>query len=160
MCKAHGLSETVTMQVLNDQARDHGRVPMSWDDSEYAGFSTVKPWMKVNQDKDTVNVATEARDPDSALNYYRKLIKLRRDPQYKEIFTYGEFVPMDDPNGHTLAYLRRTSDRTIMVVANFGAWPVHFPVNASSTILLSSDRVKVENNQLTVAEGSSAIVLL
>ncbi|MCK0527208.1 alpha-glucosidase [Anaerobiospirillum sp. NML120449] len=160
MCKAHGLSETVTMQVLNDQARDHGRVPMSWDDSEYAGFSTVKPWMKVNQDKDTVNVATEAKDPDSVLNYYRKLIKLRRDPQYKEIFTYGEFVPMDDPNGHTLAYLRRTSDRTIMVVANFGAWPVQFPVNESSTILLSSDRVKVENNQLTVAEGSSAIVLL
>ena len=114
MCQEQGLSETVTMQVLNDQARDHGRVPMLWDDSEYAGFSTVKPWMKVNQDYKTVNVASEQKDPNSVLNYYKTLIKLRKDPKYIEAFTYGEFVALEDPNDHTIAYLRKGKEHTLM----------------------------------------------
>lgn len=160
MCKAHGLSEAVTMQVLNDQARDHGRVPMSWDDGLNAGFTTAKPWMKLNQDYKTVNVKSESADPDSVLNYYKRLIKLRRDPQYFETFTYGTFVALPDPNEHTLAYLRQGKEQTIMVVANFGAALVFFNVNAGSQILLSSGNAALANNELSVAAGSSAIVLL
>lgn len=160
MCQEQGLSETVTMQVLNDQARDHGRVPMLWDDSEYAGFSTVKPWMKVNQDYKTVNVASEQKDPNSVLNYYKTLIKLRKDPKYIEAFTYGEFVALEDPNDHTIAYLRKGKEHTLMVVANFGAAPVKFDVNENSQILLCSDKATIENKQVIVPEGTAVIVLL
>ncbi len=162
MCKAHGLSEAVTMQVLNDQARDHGRVPMLWDDSELAGFSTVKPWMKLHQDRATMNVAVEEKDPESVLNYYKKLIALRKDPKYLKTFTYGNFVALENPNDHTIAYLRQGHEQTLMVVANFGAAPVQFPVNAESSILLASGPATIDNasGKVTVNEGSAVIVLL
>ena len=161
-CKDHGLSETVTMQVLNDQARDHGRVPMLWDDSEYAGFSTTTPWMKLHQDRAVLNVAAEEKDPNSVLNYYKTLIALRKDPKYIKTFTYGNFVALEDPNDHTIAYLRQGHENTIMVIANFGDKAVTFPINDESELLLSSGTVKMDNtlDKVTVAEGSSAIVLL
>ncbi len=161
-CMRHGLSDAVALKILNDQARDHGRVPMSWDDSENAGFSTVKPWMKVNQDYKTVNVKSESADPDSVLNYYKKVIALRKDPKYLKTFTYGNFIALEDPNEHTLAYLRQGHDQTIMVIANFGAEAVTFDVNKESTLLLSSGEVKLCTDccKVQVAEGSSAIILL
>ena len=161
-CKDHGLSEAVTMQVLNDQARDHGRVPMLWDDSEYAGFSTTTPWMKLHQDRAVLNVAAEEKDPKSVLNYYQTLIALRKDPKYIKTFTYGNFVALEDPNDHTIAYLRQGHENTIMVIANFGDKAVTFPINDESELLLRYGTVKMDNtlDKVTVAEGSSAIVLL
>lgn len=161
-CMRHGLSNAVALQILNDQARDHGRVPMSWDDSENAGFSSAKPWMKVNQDYKTVNVKSESADPDSVLNYYKKVIALRKDPKYLKTFTYGNFIALEDPNDHTLAYLRQGHDQTIMVIANFGAEPVVFDINKESTLLLSSGDVKLCTDccKVKVAEGSSAIIEL
>lgn len=161
-CKDQGLSETVTMEILNAQARDHGRVPMLWDTSEYAGFSTVKPWMKLHQDRATINVAVEEKDPDSVLNYYKALIKLRRDAKYKNTFTYGDFVALADPNDHTLAFLRQGGNQTLMIVGNFGHGPVKFPVQENSKILISSGEVKICScsNEVTVHEGSSVIIEL
>ena len=108
----------------------------------------------------TVNVASEQKDPNSVLNYYKTLIKLRKDPKYIEAFTYGEFVALEDPNDHTIAYLRKGKEHTLMVVANFGAAPVKFDVNENSQILLSSDKATIENKQVIVPEGTAVIVLL
>lgn len=135
---------------------------MSWDDSEHAGFSSAQPWMKVNQDYKTVNVKSEQADPDSVLNYYKKVIALRKDPKYIKTFTYGNFIALEDPNEHTLAYLRQGHDQTIMVIANFGAAPVTFDINKESSLLLSSGDVQLcpDCCKVKVAEGSSAIILL
>lgn len=160
MCLRHGLSEAATLEILNIHARDHGRVPMLWDNSEFAGFSTVKPWMKLHQDKDRINVAAELQDPNSVLNYYKALIRLRCDPRYHETFTYGTFQALPDPNDATLAYLRQAHNQSIMIVANFGAHPVNFPINEKSEILLKSGKARTTNGRLLVSEGSSAIVLL
>ena len=133
---------------------------MLWDNSEYAGFSTTKPWMKLHQDRATLNVAAEEKDPDSVLNYYKTLIKLRRSPEYKETFTYGTFVPLANPNDHTLAYQRQYHDKTILVVANFGYNGVEFPINKNSKVLLSSGEVSTNADKVYVTEGSSVIILL
>lgn len=160
MCKRQGLSEVVTMDILNAQARDHGRVPMLWDDSEKAGFTTGTPWMKFHQDHKTLNVKVQEQDPNSVLNYYKALIKLRRDPKYIDTFTSGTFVALADPNDHTLAYLRQGHNQSIMVVSNFGASSVTFAAHDDAQILLSSGTAKLEKGKLIVKEGSSAIVLL
>ena len=59
---------------------------MQWNTRENAGFTTGTPWLKVNDNYTEINVETQDTDPDSVLNYYRKLIALRTSPAYKEVF--------------------------------------------------------------------------
>lgn len=160
MCKLQGLSEDVTMQILNAQARDNGRTPVLWDDSENAGFTTGKPWMKIHQDYKTLNVKAQENDPDSVLSYYKTLIKLRKDPAYLDTFTYGRFEALPNPNQHTLAFKRVGKNQTLVIAANFGMNSVEFDVNTNSKILLSTGKAAIENGKLKVTEGASAIVLL
>jgi len=58
--------------------RDPERTPMLWDTTPNAGFTTGTPWLPINADHATVNVATESSDPRSMLALYRRLIELRR----------------------------------------------------------------------------------
>lgn len=69
------------MKGLQRKARDNARTPMQWDETANAGFSPegVKPWMRVNDDYRRYNVKTEQQDPNSVLNFWKKLIKFRRD---------------------------------------------------------------------------------
>ena len=55
---------------IKNGSRDNARVPMHWDDTEYAGFSTSKPWLKVNENKSFINVKQSENDPNSILNFY------------------------------------------------------------------------------------------
>ena len=57
--------------------RDPERTPMPWDSSPNGGFTTGRPWLPLG-DRATINVASEARDPNSMLALYRSLIALRR----------------------------------------------------------------------------------
>ena len=80
---------------------------MQWKAEDNAGFTTGTPWLKVNPDYTKINVQVQESDPDSVLNYYRKLTALRKDPRYVQTFTYGRFVPVREriPE-QVLAYLR------------------------------------------------------
>ena len=60
-----------------DKGRDGERTPMQWDDSQYAGFSTVKPWLPVPPNKSEINVKAEEAEPNSLLSWYEALIKLK-----------------------------------------------------------------------------------
>lgn len=157
-CLKQGLSDTEALNVLNAQARDHGRVPMLWDDSEYAGFSNVKPWMKLHQDHATMNVKIEEQDPNSVLNYYKALLKLRKDPKYHETFTYGNFIPLENPNKQTIAFLRQGSNQCFMTIANFGTQKVSFVVTDHAQILISAGTVALENQKVTVNEGACVVI--
>lgn len=82
------MSETEFVSKKRLTSRDNARCIMQWDDSEYAGFSTAKPWFHVNGNYRTVNVKNQLQGK-SLLNEYRKIIALRK--QYKEIFVYGGY---------------------------------------------------------------------
>jgi len=70
-------------------ARDHARTPMNWNSSKNGGFSTAdKCWMLPHSYKE-INVADQEEDPESVLNYYRTLIKLRKE--HEDVFTHGAF---------------------------------------------------------------------
>ena len=85
-----------------------------------AGFTTGTPWLKVNPDYTKINVQGQESDPDSVLNYYRKLTALRKDPRYVQTFTYGRFVPVREwiPE-QVLAYLREDEQQKILVLGNW-----------------------------------------
>jgi len=59
-------------------ARDHARVPMQWDSTANAGFTTGIPWMRVNDDYQTWNVEKERSDPTSPLNFYKTSLAIRK----------------------------------------------------------------------------------
>ncbi len=109
------------MRELQLKSRDHGRLPMQWDDSPHAGFTApdAKPWMTVNGDYHGWNVAAQLDDPDSVMAFWKKMIALRKE--YKELFVYGAYRPLDEEQTGemVLGYVRETRGETAVVLLNF-----------------------------------------
>jgi alpha-glucosidase len=123
-----------------EKGRDGERTPMQWNAGKDAGFSTAaKTWLPINPDYKTVNVAAEQRNPDSILNYYKTLIRLRKEnPQLRD----GAFVLLDPNNQNVLSYLRQTPDgKSVLVTLNFTGVPQHvsfaLPQHHVRTVLAS-----------------------
>ena len=66
-------------KILFDVSRDNARTPMIWDDSQYGGFSTVEPWIRVNPSKNEVNVKKALEDKNSLYYFYKELIRIRKE---------------------------------------------------------------------------------
>ncbi|MEM9266607.1 MAG: alpha-amylase family glycosyl hydrolase, partial [Cyanobacteria bacterium P01_F01_bin.13] len=100
-------------------SRDGARTPMQWDDSPQAGFSfgaDVPPWLPVHKNYTDVNVKTELTEPDSILNFYRQLIRIR---QGSEALKLGSWQTLVVYPHEQLAYLRETAAETVLVLINF-----------------------------------------
>lgn len=99
----------------NYKGRDGERTPMQWDNSTNAGFSKAPPWLPVSRNYTTHNGASELQDPDSILNFYKKLLALRhRNPALLD----GSYIPLNETDPNVLAYLRRYQNKTVLVVLN------------------------------------------
>jgi len=98
--------------------RDPVRTPMPWDGSENAGFTTAtaRPWLPLNADWPTRNVARMAEEPHSILTLYRQLLAARRAHLALSI---GDFALLD-VEGDVLAYERRHGAERLIVALNLG----------------------------------------
>src|SRR5882724_519596 len=106
------------LEAQKISARDNGRTPFQWDSSANAGFTNGSPWLKVNPNYRTVNVAAEEKDPRSPLNYFRKMVKLRKsDPA----LVYGRYSLLDKDNKQVYAYMREWQGEKILVLLNFSS---------------------------------------
>ncbi len=119
-------------QPLLDIGRDRSRTPMPWSDHAHAGFSTAEPWLPLNPDWPTRNVAAQGRDPASMLALYRALLALRRA---EPALATGNFALADAPAG-VLAYHRGHGDRRLHILLNLTDTAV--PVDWRGTALLST----------------------
>ena len=99
-------------------SRDNGRTPFQWDDSMNAGFSTGRPWLKVNPDHVFINAAAQESDPHSPLNYFRSLIRLRKE---MKSLVYGKYTLLDKENPKSYCYSRETDDQQIIILLNFSS---------------------------------------
>ena len=113
---AAGYSKEDIMNSIYAKGRDNARTPMQWDDSENAGFTGGKPWLKVNENYKEINVKVEMSDQDSILNYYKKLISLRKN---NDIFADGKFKMYLPDDENIFAYERTLGDKKMVVVCNF-----------------------------------------
>ncbi len=101
-----------------EKGRDGERTPMQWNGGVNAGFSVAKPWLPVPASAITHNVASEMKDPESVLSFYRKLLALRHtEPALLD----GDYVSINDDNPNVLAYLRRYKGEAILVMLNMSA---------------------------------------
>lgn len=115
-----GLYNEEALEVCGRMSRDNARTPFQWNNKENAGFTTGKPWLKVNSNYKEINVESQENDEDSVLNYYRRLVSVRKSDEYKEVFTYGRFVPVYEDTESIMAYYRVDEDKRMLVAANFG----------------------------------------
>lgn len=153
-----GLSDAEALNVCSEMSRDNARTPMQWSDTENAGFTTGTPWLKVNEKYHAINVAAQEKDPDSVLQYYRKLIALRKSEAYRELFTYGEFTQVYGEMDHIMAYTRILDEKKVLVAANFGETEVVLPVQQPvKQVLLFNQPVDVEADRI-VLPGCGVLV--
>ena len=116
------------------KGRDGCRTPMQWDAALNAGFSAGKPWLSINPDYARRNVQAQRDDPHSLLNYYRRLIELRRQ---SPALLHGNYRALGRPV-EVWAYERATQKQRMIVALNFFSRPAQISVGGDWCVRLSS----------------------
>ena len=109
-----GDSEEV-MRIVNRVSRDNSRTPMQWSDEENAGFSTEKPWMRMNSNYHSINVTNEKDNTESVLCYYKKMIALRKSSSALRTGKYQDLLP---DHQSVFSYLREDDNGCFWIVMN------------------------------------------
>ena len=137
-----GLSDEEALAVASAFSRDNARTPVQWDDGANAGFTTGKPWLKVNPNYKQINVQAQVNDEDSVLAFYKKLTRLRKSEEYKETIVYGQLIPYLEEEKNLIAYFRK-GEKTLLVLANFQKDPrkVQLPAPAKKVALNNKESV-------------------
>ncbi len=115
-----GVSHETMMEGIYKNSRDNARTPMQWSNMVNGGFSNGKPWLKVNPNYATINVADALGDPESIFYHYQKLIQLRKE---KPVIVYGDFQMLEPDHDRIFAFLRSDDDETLLVINNFSDFP-------------------------------------
>jgi oligo-1,6-glucosidase len=111
------------MERIKFECRDNGRTPFQWDSTANAGFTTGRPWIKVNPNYKNINEAMEENDPNSVLNYFRKIVKLRKE---NPVLVYGRYSLLDKDNRNVYAYTRELNGRKFLILLNFTGEAANF----------------------------------
>ncbi len=166
LARTAGLSNEDALYVCGKMSRDNARTPMQWSGGKNAGFTLGTPWLKVNSNYPEINVENQEKDSNSVLNYYRKLVALRKSPAYREVFTYGRVVPVYEETETVMGYYRLDGKKRIMVAGNFGKESVELKLSYPlKGVLLSNlkeetvksqeilkDTLKLESCEVVVLE--------
>ncbi|MBK7212480.1 MAG: alpha-glucosidase [Bacteroidales bacterium] len=111
-----GGDEYTYLEEMKEFSRDNGRTPIQWDSSVNAGFTNGKPWLKVNPDHLEVNAEVQENDESSSLNYFRRMIQLRKD---HKAMVYGKYTLLDKLNPAVYTYTRESEEEALLVLLNF-----------------------------------------
>lgn len=114
------------LEGMQKVARDHARLPMQWDGSVHAGFTSegVKPWMRVNDNFAEVNVQMQLGDENSLLSFWKRLIKLRKE--YQDIFVYGRYELCDTDDEDLFIFIKTGPGLTSLTVGNMSKTSKHW----------------------------------
>lgn len=113
--RGNGKTHEEVMRVIWKNGRDNSRTPMQWNDQPNAGFTTGKPWLKVNPNYTLLNVESQLRQPDSIYHYYRKLIELRKS---YAVCVYGAYQLIAQDHESVYAYTRTWNDEMLVILVN------------------------------------------
>ena len=134
--------------------RDNARTPVQWNAGPNAGFSTGKPWIRVHDNYQEINVEAQERDPDSVLAMWKKILKLRKE--HMDVLVHGQFEVHDYDNLSTFVYVKESAGKKVLVMLNFT--DEEQPVNVPSSIQLQNLDLLIANvdhpgKKLTAWEG-------
>lgn len=134
-----GGDAAANLKRIQLSSRDNSRTPFQWDGSSNAGFTSGTPWIKLASNYKTINAAAQEKDPNSCLNYFRRLVKLRADNV--DVLVYGKYALLDKANSKVYAYTRENEGQKMLILLNFSALPAQTNVGlniSGARILLSN----------------------
>ena len=163
-----GCTEEEALDACIRYSRDNARTPMQWSHEKEAGFTTGKPWLKVNPNYTEINVEDQLKDEDSVLHFYKKLIALRKSEAYRETLIFGRFVPAFEADEDVFAFYRESeSGDRVFIAANFGKEEktLTLPEKRYTVLLTNDDSAPegtlstLENDGTLCLKSCGAIVL-
>lgn len=124
LAKKLGLKESTIMNMVKYASRDNARTPVQWSAKKNAGFTTAeKAWFHINPNYKEINVEAAEKDPNSILNFYRKLLKFRKE---NEIVIYGSYKEHYEDSKELFVYSRYYEGKKMLVINSFSEKPVSF----------------------------------
>ena len=123
---AHRLSMEEMMNHIRYTGRDNGHTPMQWSGNEHAGFSTTTPYLKLVSNYPEINVESQQKQPDSILNTYRTMAKIRKDNS--ELFAYGSFELVSASHPDLFIFRRTYQTSSVLLLANFRDYAVDYEI--------------------------------
>jgi oligo-1,6-glucosidase len=145
-----------TLQFLERskfESRDNGRTPFQWNNTPNAGFTTGTPWIAVNPNYKYINAAKEESDPNSCLNYFRRLVRLRKN---NLTLVYGKYQLLDKENPKVYSYTRTGVGKKMLIVLNFSATPaqanIGIPITSAKVLLSNYKKSQVKKTGKTGIE--------
>lgn len=151
--KEKGKDLSQLMKAIHTQGRDNARTPIQWNGMENAGFTTGKPWIKVNPNYLEINADFQETDENSILKFYRKMVAYRKS---NPTLVYGDFEVLDLNHPQVFAYRRWDAEYEFFVFINFSNQRVEFTVptvnfrNLTLEISNLTDAPKTEKSMLEI----------
>ncbi len=150
------------LRIVVRQSRDNARTPYQWTGGDNAGFMETaapgaRPWLPVNPNYRELNLEAEAADPDSVYNYYRQLIRLRKDPAYTDALIYGDLVPYLEETSNALCYLRKGESHTLLIMTNWQDAPQTLPLPGQVRKVLLNN---MEDSDIRPCDGGALSIRL
>ena len=126
------------IKELQFGSRDNGRTPFQWNTSKNAGFSTGTPWIQTNKNYTYINEEAEEKDSSSVLNYFRKIVKLRKE---NDVLVYGKYTLLDKMNPNVYAYTRELNGTIFLILLNF----TNHPATVNTGFNISASQLLIDN---------------
>lgn len=111
----NGKSKEEALHILAERSRDNSRTPMQWSADKNAGFSQAEPWIEVQKNQETINAEAEQKEEDSILNFYKTLIRLRKE---MPIISDGTVQFLDEKDEAVIGYVRELDGQKLVVLCN------------------------------------------
>ena len=137
------------LEVIQQSTRENSRTPVQWSDARNAGFSTAEPWFPINDNYHKVNVQAQEEDENSLLNFYRKLLRFRKE---NPVVLYGEYIEHLPEAKNFYVYERRYEGKRLLVICAFTSQQLRF--NAPGHIDLERWTLELSNYDYCFAIGN------
>ncbi|MDO4660286.1 alpha,alpha-phosphotrehalase [Streptococcus sp.] len=156
MLLKEGKSQQEAFQIIQAKSRDNSRIPMQWDASENAGFSTGTPWLKAGKSYPHINVENEIKGPIFA--FYQNLIRLRKE---MPIISEGSYKPAFEDSKQVYAFERQYENEKLLVLDNFYATEVEIdlPVAYQNGQILISNYEDVEVSEKIILKPYQTLAI-
>ncbi|MCF8000351.1 MAG: alpha-glucosidase [Halanaerobiales bacterium] len=145
-----GKAKDEVMKEIQRVSRDNARTPMQWNDELNAGFTQSTPWINVNSNYKEINVEKSINDSDSIYNYYKNIIKIRKN---NIGLIYGKYKPLLEDHESVFLYIREYKNEKYLIILNFfeQELSVEIPINIKTKevkLLISNYKDIILNNQI------------
>ena len=158
--KGHSIENA--LNVCYQYSRDNARTPMQWNGEEHAGFTNGQPWFYVNPNYREINAQKDMAAERSVFRFYKKLIALRKDPEYEEVLVTGNTRPLFTDEDHIFAYERATENgqKKVLVISNYQNCDYDLTIDSAfqKVLLNNYESLEITNGVLSLKPYQTVVL--